>query len=239
MLPKSVLIARTLLISVCLTGCSSLLPWRNSDAPAEVNLAFTVENNLLFLTTAQINGRAGRYFLGSAGARSVLDPKFVQTTPARSYTLQLNEKQSVALSPVVLSLAGVGDAMIGADAWKRHAVTIDYRSGLLSYQKDGIHSAYMSLYAFDGEPSILVEVDGRIVPAVVDTAIPDTLVLPGAAGRGSAHVVIAGSDLGTVDVARANVARARVGNRLLSKFLVTIDYGRQQVGLWRDPRIPL
>jgi hypothetical protein len=34
------------------------------------------------------------------------------------------------------------------------------------------------------------------------------------------------------------VARARVGNRLLSHYLVTIDYGRRMVGLWRDPRIP-
>lgn len=236
MLSKSVPIARMLLISVFLTGCS--LPWRSAGPATEVNLSFTLENNLLFLPTAQINGRAGRYFLGSAAAHSVLDPKFAQTTPARAYRLQLNGRDSVGLSPVVLPLAGLGDAMIGADAWSRHAVTIDYRSGLLSFQKEGIHPAYMSLFEFEGEPAILVEVDGRTVSAVVDTAVPDTLVLPGGEGRRSAHVVIAGSDLGYIDVAHANIPRARVGNRLLSKFLVTIDYGRQQVGLWRDPRIP-
>jgi hypothetical protein len=227
-----------LLLSVFLTGCGSSMPWRQTGPVTEVNMAFTLENNLLFLPTVQINGRAGRYFFGSAGAHSVLDPKFAQTSHERTYSLRLNDKESVGLSPVILPLAGLGDAMIGADAWSHHAVTIDYRSGLLSLQKEGIHSDYMTLFEFDGEPAIFVEVDGRMVSAVVDTAVPDTLVLPGGEGRHSAHVVIAGSDLGQVDVTHANIPRARVGNRLLSKFLVTIDYGRQQIGLWRDPRIP-
>jgi hypothetical protein len=39
-----------------------------------------------------------------------------------------------------------------------------------------------------------------------------------------------------VDIRRADVAAPHVGNRILSKFLVTIDYGRREVGLWRDPR---
>ena len=44
-------------------------------------------------------------------------------------------------------------------------------------------------------------------------------------------------DFGTIDIAYENVRHARVGNRVLSRFLVTIDYGRKVVGLWRDPRI--
>jgi len=50
--------------------------------------------------------------------------------------------------------------------------------------------------------------------------------------------VIAGTDFGNVDVKFANVAQPRIGNRLLSKFLISIDYGKREVGLWRDPRIP-
>ncbi len=140
---------------------------------------------------------------------------------------------------MILPLGGLGDAMIGAEAWSHHALTIDYRSGLVSYQREGIHPGYMSLFNDEGDPAITIEVNGRSIPAVVDTAVPDTLVMPGRESRSSEHVVIAGNDLGNVDVRHAPIPRARIGNRLLSKFLVTIDYGRQQVGLWRDPRIPL
>ena len=89
---------------------------------------------------------------------------------------------------------------------------------------------------------IEVSVDGRKVAAIVDTASPDTLVLPrgtAPAGRRAAHVVVGGTDFGNVDVLFADVAQVRAGNRLLSKFLVAIDYGRRQVGLWRDPRTTL
>ena len=55
---------------------------------------------------------------------------------------------------------------------------------------------------------------------------PDTLVLPGPDARGSVNVRIGDTDFGATDVQYADVAQARVGNRLLSRFLVTIDYGR-------------
>jgi len=89
---------------------------------------------------------------------------------------------------------------------------------------------------------INVIVDGRTIPVVVDTASPDTLTLRSAgttAGRRSAHVQIAGTDFGNVDVDYADVATPRIGNRLLSRFLISIDYGRRRIGLWRDPRTRL
>jgi hypothetical protein len=121
-------------------------------------------------------------------------------------------------------------------------VTIDYRAGLLTFQREGIHPELMTVYSYRDAPSINVEVDGRLVPAIVDTSSPDTLILPrevAAVERRSAHIQIADTDLGSVDIKLADVARPRIGNRLLSKFLVTIDYGRRQVGLFRDPRISL
>jgi hypothetical protein len=87
---------------------------------------------------------------------------------------------------------------------------------------------------------INVVVDGRTMPAILDTASPDTLTLPrgGApAERRRARVQIAGTDFGEIDIHLAEVSAPRIGNRLLSKFLVSIDYGRHQAGLWRDPRI--
>ena len=86
---------------------------------------------------------------------------------------------------------------------------------------------------------VAAEAPASPVVAIVDTALPDTLVLPRATeGRGTARVIVAGSDFGNIDVKYASVPLARIGNRLLSKFLVSIDYGKQNVGLWRDPRIP-
>jgi hypothetical protein len=217
-----------------------MFPWSREPIGTEFNLAFTLEQNLLRLSTVKINGRAGRFFFGSAHARSVIDPRFATAVPARRYRLQLNDRESLAIEPVQLDLKGVGDALIGADAWDSHAVTIDYRAGLITYHKLPTTTEGMSLFQFRAEPAILVEVDGRPITAIVDTALPDTLLLPRSGGTGdrrSARVAIAGTDFGAVDVALADTARARVGNRLLSRFLVTIDYGRQQVGLWRDPRI--
>lgn len=241
MLSKSGRLARTRLIALLLTACSSAMPWHDEPVATEVNLAFTVQNNLLYLSSAMIDDHKGRYFFGSAEPRSVLDRRFAAAIGTRrTYALQLRERESIRFSPALLDLGNSGDALIGADIFDAGAVTIDYHDGLLTYQKEGIHPELMTLFRFTGEPSINVRVDGRAVVAIVDTAVPDTLILPGEKnGREKANVTVAGIDFGSVDVRFANIPQARIGNRLLSKFLVTIDYRRQQVGLWRDPRIPM
>jgi len=227
------------MLALAMAACGSVTPWRNEPIGSEVNLAFTLEKNLVTLSSVTIDGQPGRFVLGSAAPRTVVDPAFVN--PARQHVVQLAEKETYALpSAAPLALSGLADAIIGADAWRGHAISIDYRSGLVAYQKEGIKAGLMTLYRFPAEPMIEVSVDGRTMNAIVDTANPDTLLLPAAqSSRGSARVRIAGSDFGTIDVQYANVPHARVGNRLLSRFLVTIDYGRRLVGLWRDPRIPI
>ena len=223
-------------------ACSIALPWRNEPIGQEVNLAFVIKNNLLYLPSAMVDGRPGQFLFGSAEPRTVLDAKFAQGLDGTLHSLQLSERQSLRLTPMVVDLRGVGDGIIGADVWSGHAVTIDYRAGLLTYQKEGIHPDLMTLFNYADVPMINVIVDGRSMPAVVDTASPDTLVLPRAgspAARRAARVQIAGTDFGTVDVQLGDVSAPRVGNRLLSRFLISIDYGRRQVGLWRDPRIAL
>jgi hypothetical protein len=240
MLSKSVPLAITALSLVLFSSCASKLPWRHEDPAKEINLAFNIENNLLFLSTARVNNTPGRVFFGSASPRTIIDPAFAERLQARQYELHLNDREILPVVPLVISLNGVGDALIGADVFGANAVTIDYRSGLLTYQKDGIHPDYMTIFRFDAEPLILVDIDGRQVPAIVDTALPDTIVLPrgnAAAGRRAARVSVAGTDFGTIDIGVGDVTKARIGNRLLSKFLVSVDYGKHQVGLWRDPRI--
>jgi hypothetical protein len=218
-------------------SCARLLPWRDAPAANEVNLAFTLERNLVELPTLRINNRAGRFILGTAAPRTILDPAFAGRGP---HVLQISERDTVRLSPAALDLHGVADAIIGSEAWGGRAVSIDYRSGLVTYQKDGIHTGLMKIFQYQGEPKINVTVDGAEIAAVVDTTSPDTLILPRREpGRGTVRVSVGGTDFGAIDVRYANVSGARIGNRLLSRFLITIDYGKQVVGLWRDPRIPL
>jgi len=240
--------SKRLLIATCalaLFASCVHTPWQNEPIGTEVNLAFTVEKNLLVISTATIQGHAGHFVVGTAAPRTVVDATFAQSLqPAQRghLQLQIGEKETLGFAPLFADLHGIGDAILGADVWGRRALTIDYYAGLVIYQKEGIHPAAMTLYRFDDEPKINVTINGRRVVAVVDTASPDTLTLPrgtAAAHRENARLNIAGTDLGSVDIALADVTAARVGNRLLSKFLVTIDYGRREVGLWRDPRTAL
>jgi hypothetical protein len=231
------LTAATIAALLFATSCASRMPWRNDIPTPEVNLAFRLEGNLVALQTVRLDHRAGRFLLGTAAPRTVIDPRF---SGSRTNHLQLSENESVRLSPSHLDLGGVADAIIGIEPWATRAISIDYYSGLVTYQKDGIHSGHMQIFRFDDAPMIYVNVDGRDVAAIVDTTSPDTITLPRTQpGRGTAHIQVAGSDFGTVDVGYANIVRARVGNRLLSKFMVSIDYGKRVVGLWRDPRIAL
>jgi len=240
--------SKRLLIAICaLAICAACVrvPWRNEPVGTEVNLAFTVEKNLLIVTSATIQGRPGRIVFGTAAPRTVVDATFAQSLGAARrgrLTLEIGEKQALRFTPLIADLRGVGDAILGADVWGSRAVTIDYHAGLLTYQKEGIHPESMTLYRFTGEPKINVNVDGRTFSAIVDTASPDTLVLPRgseSAHRTKARLRVGDVDFGMIDLAIGDVTTARVGNRVLSKFLVTIDYGRRQVGLWRDPRTPL
>jgi hypothetical protein len=233
------LLAATLLLA----ACSLNVPWKNEPVGAEVNVAFTLRKNLIMLPSVTIDGRPGRFLLGTAEQRTLLDAGYAPSLPPSSpHALQLNQREALQFVPVVTDLRGVGDAIVGADVWGRNSITIDFRTGLLTFSRLGVERAEMTVFRFAAEPMILVNVDGRGVPAVVDTASPDTLVLPrgnAAAGRRAAHVVIGATDFGSVDVLFADVTQARAGNRLLSKFFVAIDYGRKQVGLWRDPRTSL
>ena len=239
MYSKSLLIAIATLL-LC-TMCAT--PWASEPIGQEVNLAFIMRNNLLFLPSATVDGKAGRFLLGVANARTALDSGYAATLPPAAWrgerSLQLTEKEGLRFTPVALDMHHVADGIIGADVWGSRAISIDYASGLLTYQKEGIHPEMMTLFHFAAEPRVVITVDGKQVDAVVDTASPDTLILPragAAAGRTHARVQLAGTDFGDIDLLLADVAEPHVGNRILSKFLVTIDYGKHEVGLWRDPR---
>jgi hypothetical protein len=214
-------------------SCARLKPWRNEPIGTEVNLSFTLKRNLIELPSVRLDDKRGTFLLATATPRTAIDPTFAG---GHARTLQMGDKNSVRIDPVSLDLGGTADALIGADAFSRHTITIDYRSGVLIYQKYAMEPADMIVYPYHAEPAVNINVDGRNLVALVDTSSPDTLVLPGPAnGRRQAQVRLGGVDFGTIDVRQAEVARPRIGNRLLSHFLVTIDYGRRVVGLWANP----
>ncbi len=243
MLSNSMRRARPLLLLVLFlvsaSACSSVsLPWKNEPVGSEVNLAFVLDGNLLRLRTAEINGYRGRYIFGTATAQTVIDENAAATLGQRAdgYKLQIAEKQTVRIYPAIADLGGSADAVIGVDMIGNKAVTIDYRSGLVTYQKLGIFPDQMTLYRFSGPPVISVLVDGQKIDAIVDTTSPDTLTLPGTGARRKVRVSIAGNDFGVIDVGYGDTRVARIGNRLLASFLVSIDYGKGVVGLFRDTR---
>ncbi|MEA2463467.1 MAG: hypothetical protein QOJ98_1214, partial [Acidobacteriota bacterium] len=237
MLSKSTTRATALALALFAASCARWLPWKDDVTSPEVNLAFTLHRNLVELQTLRLNDRPGRFLLGSAAPRTVLDPAFAGNGP---HALQLTAKNTVKIRPFTLDLGGVADGIIGADMWSNQSISIDYRSGLVTLQKQGIETGLMTVYRYDAAPAIDVTVDGALLRAIVDTTSPDTLVLPSTTDRrGTASVTVAGTDFGPIDVRYANVTEPRIGNRLLSRFLVSIDYGKKVVGLWRDPRIPL
>lgn len=238
-LSKSGVRTTALALAFLVLSCVRMVPWRDEPVNEEVNLAFSLEQNLIRLQNVRIDNRAGRFLLGSAAPRTIVDPRF-PLHRFRSHAMQIGQRETLRIDPASHNLHGVADAIIGIEAWRDRAISIDYRAGLVTYQTEGINPGLMEIFRYPAEPMINVNVNGREVAAIVDTTSPDTLVLPGGVhGRGTASVRIGRTDFGAIDVQYANVSRARVGNRLLSRYLVTIDYGRRVVGLWRDPRIPL
>jgi hypothetical protein len=87
-----------------------------------------------------------------------------------------------------------------------------------------------------------VTINGRATWAIVDSALPDTAVIPpdffesGTGNRGAADLKVAGVLFDDLDVSITPVVTPRLGNRVLSRFVVTIDYAREKIGLWPDPR---
>ncbi|HEX8616342.1 MAG TPA: hypothetical protein VF911_02040, partial [Thermoanaerobaculia bacterium] len=145
-------------------SCARLLPWRGQTAGSEVNLAFTLERNLIELQTVRLNDRPGRFLLGTAAPRTVLDPAYAGAAP---HVLQISDKRGVDIVPATLDPGGVADGILGADAWENGAIVIDYRSGLATYQTTRVEPAYMTVFRYSTAPTVDVNVNGTRVTAIV------------------------------------------------------------------------
>ena len=232
MLSKSGVRATVVAFALCALSCSGLISRRGERT--ETNLAFSFERNLIELVSVTIDGRPGRFILATASPNVVVDDGFALAR--RRHVLQLGERNTLPVAVGRQDLHGVADGIIGASGWRRETLSIDYHAGLVTLHRGYVDRGLMTQFRYPGEPAIGIVVDGRNIDAVVDTASPDTVVLPGSPRRGTVTLSVAGVDFGAIDVQYADVHRARVGNRVLSRFLVSIDYRRRLIGLWQDPR---
>ena len=87
-----------LALGVLALACSRFVPWRDEPVNAEVNLAFTLEQNLIQLQSVRIDNREGRFLLGTAAPRTIVDPSF-PLHRFRAHVLQIGQRETVRIDP--------------------------------------------------------------------------------------------------------------------------------------------
>jgi hypothetical protein len=226
------------LLLVATWSCSSL---GRGDGTTTI-IAWTLERNLV-LVDATVGGRRGSFIVGTANERTILDPAFEGATAHRGRVgVNLGDRYSATVDPLRSELGGIADGILGGDVWRGRSLGIDYQRGLLvlGERLDPITEGVR--FRFRGIPRIRVHIDGVESIAVVDSSSPDTLLLPasrfGAEGRRTVALRIGATPFDRVDARVAPVDEVRVGNRILAHFLVTVDYPRGEVSLWRHGRAP-
>lgn len=236
MLSKSKLAARTILGFL---GLSCSPPW-SGQTTDEVNLVFMLRKNQIAVS-ATVAEQSGTFVIGSAQPRTVIDRGFLPVVRDR-VAVVMGNRFSTEVTPLVDDLGGVIDGILGADAWRDTTLTVDYSKQLLTLSRQSAMAMDGRLHRFSDAPTLPVVIDGRLQEAIIDMALPDTMTLPRQgrteSGRTTVRLQLAGYDMGIVEASLGDSTAVRIGNRLLSKFLVTIDYRRGTVALWRDPRTP-
>ena len=225
------------------SGCALIRDYRSQPrAEDKISLALTIEDNQLVLSSATLGGQKGKFVLATAAQVSAVDSAFAERHFGNgNVELVIGERFTATINPVEADLGIAADALLASDLWSDSTISIDYISGLLTLSRDRVRRPVdMAVFPFQGPPSVSLTIDGKTVRAIVDTSLPDTLVLPRGSrseSRTTARVTLGGRTFEGIDVAWSDTSTPRIGNRILSRFLVIINYGEQWVGLWPDPRI--
>lgn len=225
------------------SGCALVRDYRaQPQASDKFSLALTIDANQLIVTSARLAGRDGRFVLATGHPVTTVDRNFAAANLSGSpVQLAIGERFTARINPQRADLGAAGDALLAADLWPRSTISIDYLGGLLTVSRDRRPRPNdMQVFSFAGAPTVPITVDGQTWRAIVDTSLPDTLVLPRGsrpASRTNANIELAGRSFNQIDLAWTDTSTPRIGNRLLSRFLVIINYDQSWVGLWPDPRI--
>lgn len=233
--------ACALIVACSLSGCSS--------PQFERNVAFRVQSNLP-IVDVELEGSPATFVIATALPNSVIGGE-----KARAIGFEQSRWRSrvffknlagTKVAPLVIELhdAIPADGLLGADAWRGRTLTLDYRRGLVILAPPGPIPEGFHSWSFKGPPRISVTLNGIVLPAIVDSAIPDTAIIPealldengGTGPRRTVDLEIAGVRFDAIDVLTAPTGDIRIGNRLLSQFLVRIDFDHRTVALWPDSR---
>lgn len=224
-------------VALALASCFSS---REAGIP-EDNIGFFLRSNLPCVR-AEVNGHDATLIIASALPRTAVTSSLKgDRSGAR---LLLGSTRLIHVKPAALDIADLpADGLLGADAFRGRIATIDYFRGLLVLRAWPKELSGATPWSFaGGPPRVPVTINGRATWAIVDTALPDTAVIPpefveSATGKRSLVTLeVAGVRFQELDVAITPMASPRIGNRVLFKFVVTIDYARERIGLWPDPR---
>jgi len=231
--------AQIAIVAALLVGCSR--------PQFERNVSFRIDRNLPIID-AELEGHPVSMVVASALPSSVIGGRRAREIgfePSRRRSrIFFGNLAGTRFEPLVLELDEQipADGMLGADAWRGRTLTLDYRRRLAILSPPGpIEEGYFS-WSFKGPPRISVLLDGIVLPAIVDTAIPDTAIVPevlledSATGRQTVDLEIAGVEFDDLEIKTAPTGDIRIGNRVLSHFLVRIDYDNRTVALWPDLR---
>ncbi|HVR43627.1 MAG TPA: hypothetical protein VMS56_09305 [Thermoanaerobaculia bacterium] len=226
--------------SACAPALALLLAACASSSGSARHLVWKLEDNLIRLSVGVGEAR-GELLLGTAHPTTLLDPRFAAAARAGGDTaVRLRGLPALRVRPALAELHGLADGIVGADVWRGRRITLDYHRALLIIDgnaepmSDAVHSR------FDAVPAVTVTIDGVEERAIVDSANPDTILLPssrfGEEGRRRIDLSVGNLELRELDAAVEPVSEIRLGNRVLSHFVVTIDYAAREVILWQDPR---
>lgn len=204
----------------------------------ELNLAFRTDRNQLVLHQLRIAGHHGRFVAGTATDKTLVDVAFAERhglVPGDSPVLM----QPGALdhvSPGLADFSGEIDAIVGRDLLGPVAV-IDFRNQLITRFSHIPETSGRRPFHWSENPSYPLTIDGARHVGVVDTAVPDSLLVPRRLLEGRectrcrVNLEIGGLRLDGIEVRSADVDVIRIGNRILQHFLVTIDYRNRTTSL--------
>ena len=212
-------------------GCSMF-----SSQPRTDHVAFKLRDNLLVIP-ATVGGNPGEFILGTAQSHTTLDPRFpAASSRSGKVPVLLGSRLRLETSVERTSMSAVADGILGSSAFANLTLGIDYRRGLITLSRERVPAEGAAKSRFEGTPTLPISVDGTPFRGVIDTTNPDTILLPeavfGPAGRRPVSLRIGNLDLGTTDARVGPVSDIRIGNRILEKFFVSIDYDRGEISLW-------
>ena len=231
-----ILVPRIALLALPLAIACSIDPGIPED-----NVGFFLRSNLPCVR-AEVNGLDATLVIASALPKTAINSSL--RGDSAGTRILLGSTLITYVRSAGLDIAEIpADGFLGADAFRGKTATLDYARGVLIISDWPKVRREVTPWSFaGGPPRVPVRINGQETWAIVDSALPDTAVIPaefldaGFGERATVELEVSGVQFDDLDVAVVPVAVPRLGNRVLARFVVTIDYAHEMVGLWPDPR---